>query len=148
MFGNVKSISYLVVSSMVVVINSTVMDNNTNNLKEIYESMPELAWQLILANHDCKCRVLVSIGYDCSDVTKPPVATVETLLKMEATERMERTLKGLKMYQQANSSRMHKTFILDLESEDFYADLEAAKYSDPKQLAKTLLEIEPNFIRL
>ena len=121
------------------------MKNTDNNLKQVFLSDTELGWQLILANHNCKARVLGVIGYEIVDIDKPPKAQVETLLLLDGSEKTMSNLKGLKMRQRFNPQRKYKNFILDLDDPDLFESLQ--KMSN-EELLILIDNLKPEFFKL
>lgn len=121
------------------------MKNTDNNLKQVFLSDTELGWQLILANHNCKARVLGVIGYEIVDIDKPPKAYVETLLLLDGSEKTMSNLKGLKMRQRFNPQRKYQNFILDLDDIDLFESLQEMSN---EELLILIDNLKPEFFKL
>lgn len=119
-----------------------------NNLKQIFEADSELGWQLILGNHNCKFIVFGSIGYTIVDINQPPIASVESLFKLDGSKETMRALKGVKMYQNINSSRSHQNFILNVNDENILKQLFKMKHEDPDNLAKLVIDLGVEFFKI
>ena len=121
---------------------------DSQKIKQLYKDNAELGLQLIYATLCIPNTIFGSIGYTIRDMSKPPVPVVESFFILEQNEASLKALKGVQLYQQANASRMHKNFILNMANEELVEELMERRKQDPEELARMILKLDIKFFKI